>query len=246
MSGKRPGVRGGEAPACRVTILLWAIPSSDITESLVKNAGDSDRISIWTANIPQATKNLTRGFRSPKSSEVRSALADLAAELPLLRLAELSYSISAQSPAPYAARAISSADIAEIIYTSGTTAEPKGVVLTHRNLLANLAPLEREIQKYLKWERLVHPLRLLNLVPLSHVFGQFMSIFVPQLLGAEVFLQADLRPRELLRAVRRQRINCIVAVPRLLDTLRETIEREWATRGKTSAVGRHAQANSTG
>src|SRR5205085_847656 len=55
----------------------------DITESLVKNAGDSDRISIWTANIPQATKNLTRGFRSPKSSEVRSALADLAAELPL-------------------------------------------------------------------------------------------------------------------------------------------------------------------
>src|SRR5438105_5526029 len=102
------------------------------------------------------------------------AAAGLAAELPILRLAELSYSISAQSPAPYAARAISSADIAEIIYTSGTTAEPKGVVLTHRNLLANLAPLEREIQKYLKWERLVHPLRLLNLVPLSHVFGQFM------------------------------------------------------------------------
>ena len=49
--------------------------------------------------------------------------------------------------------------------------------------LANLEPLELEIAKYIRWERFVHPLRFLNLVPLSHVFGQFMALFVPPLLG---------------------------------------------------------------
>ncbi len=63
--------------------------------------------------------------------------------------------------------------IVEIVFTSGTTAEPRGVVITHGNILANLEPLEREIGKYLKYERIFHPLRFLNLLPLSHVFGQF-------------------------------------------------------------------------
>jgi len=158
----------------------------------------------------------------------------LAANLPQLRLTELSRLIATYSAEPYRALESKPDDIAEIIYTSGTTAEPKGVVLTHRNLLANLAPIEREIKKYRRWERMFHPLHFLNLVPLSHVFGQFMAIFVPQLLGAEVFLQADLRPRELMDTVRRERINCVVAVPRLLDTLREAIERDQAMRGRAA------------
>ena len=116
-------------------------------------------------------------------------------------------------------------DIVEIIYTSGTTSEPKGVVLTHRNLVANLRPLEREIQKYLKWERLFHPIRFLNLVPMSHVFGQFMGLFVPQLLGGEVYLQESLNPAEIIRTARKNRISVIVLVPRVLDALRESIER---------------------
>ena len=118
-------------------------------------------------------------------------------------------------------------EVVEIVYTSGTTTEPKGVVLTHGNLLANIAPLESEIEKYLKWERLVHPLRFLSLVPLSHVFGQFMSIFIPQLLGGEVFFQASLNPSEIIETTRREKISVMVAVPRLLDTLRDKIERDW-------------------
>jgi len=46
----------------------------------------------------------------------------------------------------------------------GTTAEPKGVVLTHANVVGNLVPIETEIKKYLKYERLVHPIRFLNLL----------------------------------------------------------------------------------
>jgi long-chain acyl-CoA synthetase len=121
--------------------------------------------------------------------------------------------------------------IAEIIYTSGTTSEPKGVVLTHRNLLANLAPLEREIAKYLKWERFFHPIRFLNLVPLSHVFGQFMGLFVPQLMGGEVHFHETLNPSEIVRTAHNNRISVIVLVPRVLDALREWVERDFERNG---------------
>ena len=94
-------------------------------------------------------------------------------------------------------------DTLQIVFTSGTTAEPKGVVITHGNVLGNIAPLEREIRGYLKYERLVHPLRFLNLLPLSHVFGQFLAMFLPSLLGATVIFQDELKPSEVMNTIRR-------------------------------------------
>src|SRR5439155_8605014 len=138
-------------------------------------------------------------------------------------------------------------DTVEIVFTYGTTAEPKGVRITHRNLMANLTPLEQEIRRYLKWERLFHPVRFLNLLPLSHVFGQFMGIFVPQLLGGEVFFQGSLSPSQIMETVRRERISVVIAVPRILDALREKIESDYETRGKLpglrSAIGSSAGRN---
>jgi long-chain acyl-CoA synthetase len=115
-------------------------------------------------------------------------------------------------------------DTVEVMFTSGTTAEPKGVVITHKNILANLQPLEEEIQRYRKWERFVHPIRFLNLVPLSHVFGQLMGMFVPQLLAGEVFFIDSFKPAEIIETVKRERISVIVCVPRMLETLKENIE----------------------
>jgi long-chain acyl-CoA synthetase len=117
-------------------------------------------------------------------------------------------------------------DLVEIIFTSGTTTEPRGVCLTHRNLLANLAPLEKEIQKYLSWERWFHPVRFLNLVPLSHVFGQFMAVLVPPLLKSEVHFQNVLNPGEVIEAVKAERISVVVTVPRFLESLKEKLERD--------------------
>src|SRR5260221_5004456 len=121
--------------------------------------------------------------------------------------------------------------IAEILYTSGTTGEPRGVVLTHGNFLANLEPIEREIVKYRKYERWMHPLRFVSLVPLSHVFGQFMTLFVPPLLGATVVFENSASPLELLRTVKKERATALIAVPRMLDALRAGIEREVDARG---------------
>ena len=121
---------------------------------------------------------------------------------------------------------LSRSDSLEIVFTSGTTGEPKGVVITHGNVLANLEPLESEMQKYLKYEPLVHPVRFLNLLPLSHVFGQFLGIFLPQLMGGTVIFQASLGPSEIVATIRRERVSILVAVPRMLQSVKGKVERD--------------------
>jgi long-chain acyl-CoA synthetase len=108
----------------------------------------------------------------------------------------------------------------QIVFTSGTTSEPKGIVHTHRNVLASLQPIEDEIEKYRKYERVIHPLRFLHTLPLSHVFGQFMGLWVPALLAAELHFGEQLDPARMTELIRRERISVLVAVPRILQLLR--------------------------
>jgi len=130
-------------------------------------------------------------------------------------------------------------DLVQIVFTSGTTAEPKGVCLTHRNLLANIAPIEKEFNRYRHWEKLVHPLRFLCLLPLSHVFGQMMGIFIPQLLGAEVYFSESYKPSQIISSVKKHRINVVVTVPRVLETLREKVKAEVSDNQLDAARSRH-------
>jgi long-chain acyl-CoA synthetase len=133
---------------------------------------------------------------------------------------------------------ISREDILQIVFTSGTTAEPKGVMITHGNVLANIAPLEREMRRYLKYERWVHPVRFLNLLPLSHVFGQFLGMFLPPLLGGTVIFQEEWKPSEIVNTIRRERVSVLVSVPRVLQSLKQKIERDLEDGGKTEGFRR--------
>jgi long-chain acyl-CoA synthetase len=108
----------------------------------------------------------------------------------------------------------------QIVFTSGTTAEPRGIVHTHRNILVTLDPIECEIAKYRRYERPVHPLRFLHSLPLSHVFGQFMGLWTPALLATEVHFADQLDPARIAEVIRRDRISVLIAVPRVLHLLR--------------------------
>ncbi len=145
---------------------------------------------------------------------------------------ELASAIAHRPADPLQAAEIDRDDPLEIVFTSGTTAEPKGVVITHGNVLANIAPLESEIRKYLKYERVVHPVRFLNLLPLSHVFGQFLGIFIPQLLGGTVLFQESFNPAEIIRTIHKERVSVLVSVPRVLQSLKEKIERDLEDTGR--------------
>ena len=140
-------------------------------------------------------------------SASRIALAELGRLLPPEPLFTVSQAVVESAPF-------------QIVFTSGTTSEPKGVVHTHRNVLASLRPIEAEIGRYRRYERWFHPLRFLHTLPFSHVFGQFMGLWIPGLLGAEVHLPERVEPARLIRIARGERVSVLVAVPRVLDLLR--------------------------
>jgi long-chain acyl-CoA synthetase len=166
---------------------------------------------------------------------------------PVMPLESLAGAVVHRDGGEYVPPAFEPSDTLEIVFTSGTTAEPRGVVLTHGNILANLEPLEAEIQKYRRYERIFHPLRFLELLPLSHVFGQMLGIFLPPLLGATVIFLDTLSPAEIASTIRRERVSVLVTVPRLVESLRDKVKRDLEAAGRLpqfqkdfeSAAGEH-------
>jgi len=118
-------------------------------------------------------------------------------------------------------------DIVEIVYTSGTTGNPKGVVHRHSNIIANLRPLAREVAKY-KWPlRPVQPIRILDTLPLSHMFGQALGLFIPVLLQGSVVFVDSHHPRSLMVTIKDERVTALVSVPRLLHQLQNYIDQHF-------------------
>lgn len=128
-------------------------------------------------------------------------------------------------PSGYKPLAVTRDDIVEIIFTSGATAEPKGVIITHRNVLANIVPVEREVQKYRKYGRPFRPIRFLNLLPLSHMFGQAMATFVPPMIHGTVVFMRGFNPNDIARQIKKRRVSVLVSVPKILDVLKEHVAR---------------------
>ena len=222
-----------------------------------RGVGKGDAVLLWGENSPEwivvffgcllrgvvivpVDHGSTVEFVSRVGREVNAKLIFRSRTLPdpdlpidVVALELVSELTAARDSSPYPSPSLSRSDALEIIFTSGTTSEPRGVVISHGNVLANIEPLEREIGKYLRYERIFHPLRFLNLLPLSHVFGQMLGIFIPRFLAGTVIFIDSLKPSEIVDVIRRERVSVLVAVPRFIESLQREIQNKIEREGLT-------------
>ena len=130
---------------------------------------------------------------------------------------ELMAPAAAGSGEPLPPASAGPSDLLEIVYTSGTTGVPKGVMLTHAGLLANVEGVSRKIP-------LPIPVRFLSTLPLSHMFEQVLGLLYPLSQGGCVVYPDSLRPARLARFIRTYRVNGLVTVPGLLAGLKAALE----------------------
>ena len=121
--------------------------------------------------------------------------------------------------------------LAQIIFTSGTTGDPKGVMLSHGNIASN-------VQAGLAVIPFTQSTRLLSLLPLSHMFEQIGGCFAPISVGAAVCYPTSRQPASLARTMAEWKPTLIIGVPQLLSLFMNGIEREAANQGRLKMLQR--------
>jgi long-chain acyl-CoA synthetase len=121
-------------------------------------------------------------------------------------------------------------DTFELVFTSGTTGAPKGVMLAHDNVMASIET----------FHRIVPPMehRLVSLLPLSHLLEQSVGLYYALSVGADILYVRSRNPRVIFDALRDHRVTSMVVVPQVLDLFWSAIEREVGKRGHATAFDR--------
>ena len=114
---------------------------------------------------------------------------------------------------PKEVQKIAPKDTAEILYTSGTTDIPKGVVLTNENLLASMDSLTRAVK--------LPCLKFISVLPLSHILEQVAGLLIPLYYGSSILYPATFRPAKLTEIIRNKNINAVTCVPAILESLKQ-------------------------
>jgi long-chain acyl-CoA synthetase len=115
-------------------------------------------------------------------------------------------------------------DMVEIVYTSGTTGDPKGAVLSHKNIISNIVGACDHIS-------LPKNFNFLSILPLSHMFEQAVGFLIPLYRGDKVIYLRTIKPSSIMEALNKEDIATMLTVPKFLLLLKNTVERELVIKG---------------
>ncbi|MEO8677701.1 MAG: AMP-binding protein [Vicinamibacterales bacterium] len=160
------------------------------------------------------------------NARLRPAAAEALRELPDIQVADVAATTTAF--VAKVAVPVPPADTAVILYTSGTTSDPKGVVLTHANLLA-----ERDAA-FAVIDVSEHD-AVLGVLPLFHSLAQLANLLLPFAVGARVVYLETVNSTELLRALREREITIFACVPQFFYLIHQRV---MAEAGKAGLITR--------
>lgn len=138
-------------------------------------------------------------------------------------------SIFAAGPREFVPRSSADHELASLLYTSGTTADPKGVMLTHGNLMG-------EVEAIFGWAHIGPEDALLGVLPLFHVLSQMANLLLPLVKGSRIVYLETLNTTELLRALTERKITALAVVPQFFYLIHERIFKEVSHRGRVAQL----------
>jgi long-chain acyl-CoA synthetase len=167
------------------------------------------------------------------TSRSSASSSDLPA-IPCQAVEDLDAALPEDDPA-WTPHAVQPDDVAELVFTSGTTGAPKGVMLSHSNILSDLEAAKKELgdlETLYKIHTSNRIFRMLSLLPLSHMFEQIAELFYVLSIGAAITYVDSLQPSTIFKAMREGAVTGIPVVPQVLGLFMTGLEREVRKQGK--------------